>query len=174
MAQTNYYNKAKKSGNPTHWIDFRTASKRLHKSLKSARENYISDYLGEAIGENSKLFWSYILKQLKNDDPGVTDLKVDGKIMRDGNLKAELLSNHSSTVSTQEDLSDIPVVGRTDMKPRIGTLTVTVSGVIKQLESLKHLIQMGYLHAYEGKCKVNWPYASGYLSNFCRHWVYPV
>ena len=112
------------------------------------RENYISDYLGEAIVENPKLFWSYILKQLKNDDPGETDLKGDGKIMRDGNLKAELLSNHFSTVSTQEDLSDILIVGRTDMKPRIGTLTVTVPGVIKQLESLKHLIQMGYLHAF--------------------------
>lgn len=116
--------------------------------MKSVRENYISDYLGEAIVENPKLFWSYILKQLKNDDPGETDLKGDGKIMRDGNLKAELLSNHFSTVSTQEDLSDILIVGRTDMKPRIGTLTVTVPGVIKQLESLKHLIQMGYLHAF--------------------------
>lgn len=103
--------------------------------------------MGEAIGGNPKLFWSYILKQLKNYDPDVTDLKVDGKIMRDRNLKAELLSNHFSTVFTQEDLSDIPIVGRTDMKPRIGTLTVTVPGVIKQLESLKHLIQTGYLHA---------------------------
>ena len=32
-AKQRLYNMAKKSGNPTHWNDFRTARKRLHKSL---------------------------------------------------------------------------------------------------------------------------------------------
>ena len=103
------YDKAKKSRNPTYWNDFRTARKRLHKSLKSARENYISDYLELAIVENPKRFWSYI-KELKNDDPGVADFKVHGKIISDGNLKAELLSNHFSSVFTHGDLTDIQLL----------------------------------------------------------------
>ena len=36
--------------------------------------------LGNAIEENPKHFWSYI-KQLKNDNPGVADFKVDGRII---------------------------------------------------------------------------------------------
>ena len=134
-AKQRLYNKTKKSGNPTPWNDFRAARKRLHKSLKSARENYTSDYQGESIEENPTHFWSYI-KQLKNEDPGLAGFKVHGKIISDGNLKAELLSNHFSSVFTHENLTDIPVVG-TDMKPSMGPLTVTVPGVIKQLESLK-------------------------------------
>ena len=91
------YNKAKKSGKSTHWNEFRAARKRLQKNLKSTREKYISDYLGGAIEENPKRFWTYI-KQLKNDDPGVADFKVDGKIISDGKLKSEILSDRFSSV----------------------------------------------------------------------------
>ena len=48
------YNKAKKSGKSTHWNEFCTARKHLQKNLKSTREKYISDYLGDAIEENPK------------------------------------------------------------------------------------------------------------------------
>ena len=54
------YNKAKKSGKSTHWNEFRATRKRLQKNLKWTRENYISDYLGDAIEENPKQFWTYI------------------------------------------------------------------------------------------------------------------
>lgn len=57
-AEQRLYNNAKKSGNSTHahLNDYRAARKSLHKSLKSARENYISDYLGEAIEKNPECF----------------------------------------------------------------------------------------------------------------------
>ena len=103
------YNKAKKSGNPVHWNEFRAARKRLQKTLKSTREKYISDFLGNAIGENPKRFWSYI-KQLKNDDPGVPDFKVDGRIISDRKLKSELLSEQFSSVFTDENLTFLPSV----------------------------------------------------------------
>ena len=73
---------------------------------------------------------------LKNDDPGVADFKVDGKIISDGNLKSELLTDHFSRVYTAEDLTNIPTIG-IDPKPSIDALIVTVPGVIKQLQSLK-------------------------------------
>ena len=126
---------AKKSGNPAHWNELRTARKRLQKDLKSTRETYISDFLGTAIEENPKRFWSYI-KQLKNEDPGVADFKVDGRIISDGNLKSELLSKQFSSVFTDENPNNIPPVGL-DPKPSIGTIIITIPGVIKQLQSLK-------------------------------------
>ena len=79
-AKQRLYNKAKRSQNPQHWSEFRDARKRLHKNLKSAREKYVSDYLGESIKENPKRFWSFV-KHLKKDDPGVADFKVDGQII---------------------------------------------------------------------------------------------
>ena len=115
--------------------DFRAARKCLRKSLKSAKENLHFKLLGRSYWGNPKCFFSYI-KQLKNDGPSVVDFKVDSKIISDGFLKAELLSNHFSSVLTHGDLADMPVVG-SDLKPNIGTLIVTVPGVINQLESLK-------------------------------------
>ena len=73
------------------WNEFRAARKHLQKNLKSAREAYISDFLGDAIKENTERFWSYI-KQLKNVDPGVTDFKADGKIVSDGRVTSQILS----------------------------------------------------------------------------------
>ena len=129
------YDKTKKSGNPVHWNEFRAARKRLQRKLKSAREAYISDFLQEAIKENPKRFWSYI-KQLKNVDPSVSHFKVNRKIVSDGRTKSEILSKQFSGVFTSEDLTTIPAVG-TEPKPAIGPLTLTIPGVIKQLQSLK-------------------------------------
>jgi hypothetical protein len=72
-AKQRLYNKAKKPGNPKHWHQFRAARKRLHQNLKTARDIYVSEYLGDAIEENPTRFWSYV-KQLKQDNLGVADL----------------------------------------------------------------------------------------------------
>ena len=53
-AKQRLYNKAKLSQNPQDWSEFSDARKRLHKNLKSARDRYVSDYLGESIKENRK------------------------------------------------------------------------------------------------------------------------
>jgi len=123
-AKKRLYDKAKKSGNPVHWNEFRPARKRLQKNLKSAKETYISDFLGDTIKENPKRFWSYI-KQLKNVDPGVSDFKVDGKIVSDGRMKSEILGKQFSSVFTNEDPTTIPAVG-TGPKPSIDPLIVTI------------------------------------------------
>ena len=134
-AKQRLYNKAKKSRNPAHWSEYRASRKRTQKNQKSARDVYISDFLGDAIEENPKRFWSYI-KQLKNDHPGVADFKIYNRIISDGKAKSELLSEQFSSVFTVEDLTDIPVASR-DPKPGISSLTVTIPGVVKQLQSLK-------------------------------------
>ena len=120
-AKQRLYNKAKRSQNPQHWSEFRDARKRLHKNLKSAREKYVYDYLGESIKDNRpKHFWSFI-KHLKKDDPCVADFKVDGQIISDSETKSDLLNKQFSNVYTKEDLARIPIVGHSP-KPTIGSL----------------------------------------------------
>ena len=70
------YNKAKTSGKHNDWKAFRVARKLMHKRLKEARKAYISDYLGEAIEENPKRFWSYI-KQLNKEELGIADFEIN-------------------------------------------------------------------------------------------------
>jgi len=65
----------------------------MHQSLKTVRDNYVSDFLGEAIEENPKRFWSYV-KQMKKEDHGVADLECEGKIFSDREIRAEILNKH--------------------------------------------------------------------------------
>lgn len=107
----------------------------MHQSLKSARNLYISDYLGEAIETNPKRVWSFI-KQKKHDHR-FTDFKIIGSIISDGNCKAEILYEHFSSVFTNEDLSNIPNV-ENDLKSKINLRNLSIMNeVMKQLSSLK-------------------------------------
>lgn len=106
----------------------------MHKNLKSAREEYVCDNLGEAIKDNPKRFWSYI-KRLNQEHPGVADFEVGGNVISDGRLKSEILNNQFSSVFTKENLENIPEVG-CDPKPSLGPLIISTFGVFKQLSSL--------------------------------------
>ena len=83
------YNKAKRTGSVHHCKKFFGARKRVHKNLKSAREEYISGHLSEAMKANPKRFWSYVTR-LKQENPGKEDFEVDGKVISDGGLKLEI------------------------------------------------------------------------------------
>ena len=107
----------------------------MHKRLKEARKAYISDYLGEAIEENPKRFWSYI-KQLNKEELGIADFEINGSIISDNKSKADMLNNQFLSVFTQEDLSNIPDIGY-DRIPAIDSLSITINGVAKQLSLLK-------------------------------------
>lgn len=107
----------------------------MHQSLNTARDSYVSNFLGEAIEENPKRFWSYV-KQLRQEDPGVADLEIEGKIFSDGETKAEILNKQFSSVFTNESDSVPQSVGN-EPKSRISPLIITITGVTKQLTSLK-------------------------------------
>ena len=55
-------------------------------------------------------FWSFV-KQLRQDDPGVADLEIEGKIFSDGQYKAEILNEQFSSVFTNGTDSDPLSVG---------------------------------------------------------------
>ena len=123
------------SGKHNDWKAFRVARKLMHNSLKEARNAYISDYLGEAIEENPKRFWSYI-KQLNKEELGIADFEINGSIISDNKSKADMLNNQFLSVFTQEDLSNIPDIGN-DRIPATDSLSFTINGVAKQLSLLK-------------------------------------
>ena len=100
----------------------------MHRRIKEARNAYISDYLGEAIEENPKRFWSYV--------PRIADFEINGSIISDKKSKADILNNQFSSVFTQEDLSNIADIGY-DRIPAIDSLSITTNGVAKQLSLLK-------------------------------------
>jgi hypothetical protein len=77
--------------------------------LKAARENYVSNFLGESIKENPKRFWSYV-KKLNKDDVGISDFEVNGEFISDRKCKSELLSKHFSSVFTHENISNMPKI----------------------------------------------------------------
>ena len=104
------YIKAKSSGDHNDWEAFRAARRQMHKRLTEARNAYISDYLGEAIEEKPKRFWSYI-KQLNKEELGIADFEINGSIISDNKSKADLLNNQFSSVFTQEDLPNFPDIG---------------------------------------------------------------
>ena len=98
----------------------------MRNQLKSARDTYISDYLGDAIKENPKRSWSFIR----------ADLEVNNQIIHEAQPKSEILNNYFSSVYTDENINEIPDVGE-NTTPGINPLIITVQGVPKQLDSLK-------------------------------------
>ena len=107
----------------------------MHKRLKEARNACISDYLGDAIEENPKRFWSYI-KQLNKEELGIADFEIARSIISDNKSKADMLNNQFSSVVTQEDLSNNPDIGFNRI-PAIDSLSITINGLAKQLSLLK-------------------------------------
>ena len=77
--------------------------------MKAARENYISNFLGESIKENPKRFWSYV-KKLNKDDVGILDFETNGESISDRKHKSELLSEHFPSVFTHENISNMPKI----------------------------------------------------------------
>ena len=101
----------------------------MHKNLKSAREEYIKAHLSEAIKDNPKRFWSYV-KRLKQENSGIADFEVDGKVISDSGLKSEILNSQFSSVFTERDLEKIPEVG-SDPTLGSGPLIISEQRVLK-------------------------------------------
>lgn len=84
--------------------------------------------------EDSKTFWSY-LKRIRQDNPGVEDLRINDDIISEAGLKADALNKQFASVFTKENLENIPTPGNSPT-PAIGEIIITIKGVEKQLLSL--------------------------------------
>ena len=129
------YNKAVKSGSSSDWTVFKDFRKKTHKLIKKSRSEYIRDTLGSAIQEDPKMFWSFI-KKLKQENSGISDLEMDGRIVSDDKKKADILNEQFQSVFTTEPDGDIPSLGDSPYQ-QIKHLSITKEGVEKLLNNLK-------------------------------------
>jgi hypothetical protein len=135
------YNRARKSGNPTHWSNFRHHRAKTQKAIKSAYWKYIADIISDPPSDDpgarpppNKRFWTYI-KGMCQDQQGVSPLKEDGKLNTDSKMKADILNRQFQSVFTNERLDTMPNKGPSP-HPVMPDIIVTAPGVHRQLSSL--------------------------------------
>ena len=129
------YRKAKRTGDPARWKQFKEVQKSNKRAITKARVKYINEQVvGDLEGGNAKPFWRYI-KSLRQDSFGIPALRVGAQLFTSAQDKAKVLLDEFKSVFTIEDTSFIPWLGRSTSK--IPDLTVGVSGVRKLLYKLK-------------------------------------
>ena len=128
------YNKAKKSGLPSHRADFKKLRRNVDRRIRKAFKTYLRDVVGASLkSDNPKPFWSFI-KAKKQEVSGVPPLKVLGNTLTSAKDKAEVLNQYFCSVYTHED-PNIPDLGPSNT-PDIDDITITEEGIKKLLESL--------------------------------------
>ena len=124
------YNKAKKTNKAEDWTNFKSLRKKLHQEMTRSRNQYTSEFLVQSVKDTPKSFWSFI-KKVKSDKVGVADLEINGSVISDSKAKAEALNSQFVSVFTDEDLSQIPSLGKSHV-PNIQPLKISCKGVEKQ------------------------------------------
>ena len=128
---TNSCVKIKSHKNNMH--KFKGLQKEVKSQLNQFRWNIISDQLQDDKGA-LKSFWSHI-KNLRKDNVGITDLKVESKVISDSKEKAECVSHQFSNVLTNEDTSTVPEMSTSNIR-EIDLLVISHAGVLKLLQDL--------------------------------------
>ena len=129
------YNKARRSGDETHWNEYKEFSKTVRRELNRAKRDFISSNLTASLQDDPKAFWSSV-KKMRKQDSGVADLRVNNKIITEDKDKAEALSKQFASVFTDEDKTSIPTLGESRV-PDIPQLIIYPDGVLELLKNLK-------------------------------------
>jgi len=97
-------------------------------------QKYINSIVSSENKNSNKGFWSYI-KKFKTDSVGISVLKREGRTATTPEDKANMLSDQFSSVFTSEDTDNLPTMTG-DKYPDIGSIHVTIPGVVKLLRNL--------------------------------------
>jgi hypothetical protein len=128
--------KVRKTNNQKDRDRFRKLKAEAQKTARKAYNNYIHDIIGPDQTGNSKRFWSFI-KAKKQENSGVARLRGnDGMLHSASNNKAEILNAQFKSTYTQEDLTNLPDVGR-NIIPKLQEIRVMEKSVLKLLQNLK-------------------------------------
>ena len=96
------YSRARKSGKPDHKAAYIRACKSVESALKQARWGYINGILQAGLDEGtSKPFWGYT-RQQRQDNVGVSPLKINGKLHADSLSRCEILVSQFKSVFTKD------------------------------------------------------------------------
>ena len=77
--------------------------------------------------QTQNVFGPTDVKRLKQENPGIADFEVDGKVISNSGLKSEILISQFSSVFTEEDLENIPEMG-SDPTLGLGPLIISEQG----------------------------------------------
>ena len=140
------YNKAKRTKKKKDWENFRSLRRQVKICLEKEHQKYIGNLLDiendiTNIDKNTNLksgigkrFWSYI-KSTKRDSSGVSTLITNNESMESSKQKAEALNKQFESVFTNEDMNNIPDLGKTTT-PDIRSINIKVEGVAKLLKNI--------------------------------------
>jgi hypothetical protein len=128
--------KVRKTNNQKDQDRFRKLKAEAQKAARKAYNNYIHDIISPDQTGNTKRFWSFI-KAKKQENSGVAPLRGnDGMLHSASNNKAEILNAQFKSASTQEDLTNLPDVGRNTIA-KLPEVRVMEKGVLKLLQNSK-------------------------------------
>ena len=99
-----------------------------------AHDNYVKDLLDTFQHDKPKRFWSYI-KSRRRDYIGIPTLEQNGNFLTSDTDKANILSEHFQCVFTEEDLPNIPQLGKSNIQA-MGQINISSNGIVKLLKEL--------------------------------------
>ncbi len=122
--------------NTIYWDAYNTHKKNTLTSIRKSPGTYIHGILQDSLdNSNTKPFWKFVKVQ-KQDNVGVTPMKVDGYLHTDSKDRANILNEQFKSVFTKNNQTITPrFIG--PRFPPIQHLTITVKGVEKLLSNIK-------------------------------------
>lgn len=113
-----------------------TARNKLRKYTREIRQNF-EEALAQEVKSNPKAFWKYTKSKLTVKS-GVADLKDEkGTAQSEDNTKADMLNAFFSSVFTNEDVNNVPVLEERVDGEELSDTYFTEESIIKQLQKLK-------------------------------------
>ncbi|XP_048586171.1 uncharacterized protein LOC125568296 [Nematostella vectensis] len=136
------YKKAKRLSKEKNLRSYRRIRNYTTKCIRDTHNIYLSEVLVGLAPDPStpnpggaKRAWSY-LKLLRSESLGIPTLFQGDQISASDSSKAEALRVQYESVFTQEDLTNIPVLGDSPYQ-EVADLTFTTNGIHKQLKNLQ-------------------------------------
>ena len=116
-----------------NWDEYRAFQKVCNKSFKKAERKCITRSINKGFEENTfKPFWRYFNSK-RQDNIGVSPLKMNETLHYDIATKAEILVNEFKSDFTKS-VGELPFINK--QYPNINELSVTSPGVHKLLQNL--------------------------------------
>lgn len=134
------YKKAKSSNN---WVKYKQFSKDVKRCLRRSEWSHTNQVILDGFeNNNSKPFWSYV-KAKKQENVGVSPLKLKGNLITDSKGKANILIDQFKSVFTKSNDTNLPNADKHKNTPSIGSLKIDRTGVCKLLKNLNTKKAMG-------------------------------
>ncbi|XP_065901865.1 uncharacterized protein [Dysidea avara] len=128
------YKRAHLTNSLSDWATYQDLKRLSQRECCSAFNNYVSSFIDENNNVTKKL-WSFI-KNRKQDRTGISTLEHQGTTYTDSLSKANVLAEYFSSVFTQEDTTNVPVLEGNPL-PEIPPIHIHSDGVSQLLHTLK-------------------------------------